>query len=177
MAVTAYQNQLVGHPSPPPPSLSLPPSPSPLPLPPTPPPFPFWSWSIPFQITKLKIEKNPFAKGFRDPGGRDSDYERLVKEIGQVWSNHLPYLPPSSLSFHFSQEERVISHTSLSPHSLSLPVLSLSHPTVFLSLLSIRFNSFSDLRLESRPLVPPSLYNPALLQQALLTQCMWFNYS
>ncbi|KAF8360759.1 mab-9 [Pristionchus pacificus] len=54
-------------------------------------------------ITKLKIEKNPFAKGFRDPGGRDSDYE-------------------------------------------------------------------SDLRLESRPLVPPSLYNPALLQQALLTQ-------
>ncbi|GMT16703.1 hypothetical protein PFISCL1PPCAC_8000, partial [Pristionchus fissidentatus] len=54
-------------------------------------------------ITKLKIEKNPFAKGFRDPGGRDSDYE-------------------------------------------------------------------SDLRLDSRPIVPPSLYNPALLQQALLTQ-------
>ncbi|GMS84486.1 hypothetical protein PENTCL1PPCAC_6661 [Pristionchus entomophagus] len=54
-------------------------------------------------ITKLKIEKNPFAKGFRDPGGRDSDYE-------------------------------------------------------------------SDLRMDSRPLVPPSLYNPALLQQALLTQ-------
>ncbi|CAD6194437.1 unnamed protein product [Caenorhabditis auriculariae] len=26
-------------------------------------------------ITKLKIEKNPFAKGFRDPSGRSPDYE------------------------------------------------------------------------------------------------------
>ncbi|KIH47373.1 hypothetical protein ANCDUO_22568 [Ancylostoma duodenale] len=26
-------------------------------------------------ITKLKIEKNPFAKGFRDPSGRSPEYE------------------------------------------------------------------------------------------------------
>lgn len=29
-------------------------------------------------ITKLKIEKNPFAKGFRDPSGRSTEMELYV---------------------------------------------------------------------------------------------------
>lgn len=29
-------------------------------------------------ITKLKIEKNPFAKGFRDPNGRSPEYDLYV---------------------------------------------------------------------------------------------------
>lgn len=33
----------------------------------------FWKKVLKFQITKLKIEKNPFAKGFRDPTGRSPD--------------------------------------------------------------------------------------------------------
>ncbi|CAJ0585485.1 unnamed protein product, partial [Mesorhabditis spiculigera] len=55
-------------------------------------------------ITKLKIEKNPFAKGFRDPSGRSPDYD-------------------------------------------------------------------GESKCELPPFLLPSLYNPALLQQALLGQC------
>ncbi|PIO77784.1 T-box [Teladorsagia circumcincta] len=34
-------------------------------------------------ITKLKIEKNPFAKGFRDPSGRSPEYEPLPQSGGR----------------------------------------------------------------------------------------------
>ena len=37
-----------------------------------------YNLSIFFQITKLKIDSNPFAKGFRD-SSRLSEIERLVK--------------------------------------------------------------------------------------------------
>ena len=37
-----------------------------------------YNLSIYFQITKLKIDSNPFAKGFRD-SSRLSEIERLVK--------------------------------------------------------------------------------------------------
>ncbi|GMR36752.1 hypothetical protein PMAYCL1PPCAC_06947, partial [Pristionchus mayeri] len=40
-------------------------------------------------ITKLKIEKNPFAKGFRDPGGRDTEYESDLRMDSR------PLVPPS----------------------------------------------------------------------------------
>ncbi|VDO42129.1 unnamed protein product [Onchocerca flexuosa] len=33
-------------------------------------------------ITKLKIEKNPFAKGFRDPSGRSPEYDIDVRNDG-----------------------------------------------------------------------------------------------
>uniref|UniRef100_A0A1I7WXH3 T-box domain-containing protein n=1 Tax=Heterorhabditis bacteriophora TaxID=37862 RepID=A0A1I7WXH3_HETBA len=32
-------------------------------------------------ITKLKIEKNPFAKGFRDPSGRSPEYEPFAMHV------------------------------------------------------------------------------------------------
>ncbi|CEF64815.1 T-box transcription factor TBX20 [Strongyloides ratti] len=50
-------------------------------------------------ITQLKIEKNPFAKGFRDPGGRVSDYDdhgfggNLFNNnisLNNLWGNGFP---------------------------------------------------------------------------------------
>lgn len=43
-----------------------------------------------FQITKLKIDSNPFAKGFRD-SSRLTDFERWVK-----FAYHYPYLLTSN---------------------------------------------------------------------------------
>ncbi|KAI6223280.1 hypothetical protein M3Y95_00873000 [Aphelenchoides besseyi] len=68
MAVTAYQNQLVGSENWKPITIDCP------------------------QITKLKIEKNPFAKGFRDPTGRGNDLGDLSRQL-----ENLPQHPAAAL--------------------------------------------------------------------------------
>uniref|UniRef100_A0A0N4Z9F0 T-box domain-containing protein n=1 Tax=Parastrongyloides trichosuri TaxID=131310 RepID=A0A0N4Z9F0_PARTI len=40
-------------------------------------------------ITQLKIEKNPFAKGFRDPAGRSADYDDHIMS-GNLFNNNIP---------------------------------------------------------------------------------------
>uniref|UniRef100_A0A0N5BHX7 T-box domain-containing protein n=1 Tax=Strongyloides papillosus TaxID=174720 RepID=A0A0N5BHX7_STREA len=59
-------------------------------------------------ITQLKIEKNPFAKGFRDPGGRTADYDdHLIN--GNLFNNNIPLnnlwsaFPPSMDPLFFSR--------------------------------------------------------------------------
>ncbi|KAE9547709.1 hypothetical protein FO519_009080 [Halicephalobus sp. NKZ332] len=56
-------------------------------------------------ITKLKIEKNPFAKGFRDPSGRSSemDLERQLERLPRFPFNSIPNPAAAAAAFMLGQ--------------------------------------------------------------------------
>lgn len=58
-------------------------------------------------ITKLKIEKNPFAKGFRDPNGRSPEYDLYVSvnfyQTVQIYSSTFCFLLKYCKNFHWKK--------------------------------------------------------------------------
>ncbi|KAK7899510.1 hypothetical protein WMY93_020363 [Mugilogobius chulae] len=113
------------------------------------------------QITKLKIDRNPFAKGFRDPGRNRGVLDGLLESY--PWRGPLSLdLKPFSMTL---QGSTVSSSSSLSPLKSLLPFSSSSPLHSFsLSALSCRDASLQTMTL---PLYPSKtspgspLYSPA----------------
>lgn len=76
-------------------------------------------------ITKLKIEKNPFAKGFRDPSGRSPDYEPERTEMPMVGSGLYPphILQQAILQQYYSKTSALRALPSIPPALLSQMLL------------------------------------------------------
>uniref|UniRef100_A0A1I7YQ14 T-box domain-containing protein n=1 Tax=Steinernema glaseri TaxID=37863 RepID=A0A1I7YQ14_9BILA len=102
-------------------------------------------------ITKLKIEKNPFAKGFRDPNGRSIDYD-MDKKTDLLTSPNMfcpgGFLPQNFLSQYWVEK---LQQTKLA----SMPTNYISQ--LLLSKLPVFPNSISysgDLAVTSAPRFP-----------------------
>uniref|UniRef100_A0A667Z941 T-box transcription factor 22 n=1 Tax=Myripristis murdjan TaxID=586833 RepID=A0A667Z941_9TELE len=136
------------------------------------------------QITKLKIDRNPFAKGFRDPGRNRGVLDGLLESY--PWRSPLSLdlkpsasplkslLPLSSSSSPYPFSFSSLSCQDTTLHALTLPLYGKASPTSPISPLASRgYSSLGADRLRALPSLSPLTDLPLLtaLQGKKVSHC------